>query len=214
MIRPRIFLATLSALAGAVALVAACDEHTTVVGPCADPNVISLPACPDEDGFSDETCQGFDDRTSNGQSMANDARAPSITAPTEGQAVAGATPFTFRWTAPTACRRPAPGTRALTFADEWRRWTTLVPEARAHCPPFSGRGYDLIFRRGGQVILRRQQSGSSWTPDAATWTRLRTATAGGQVELTIQTATFAANVIASGAGPFVQSAPRRFTLTP
>ena len=212
MIRPRVAVATLSALTLPLVLAVACDDHGVTSAACSDRSIISLPTCPTEDAFSDEACQGFDDRTSNGQSTANDARAPSITAPTEGQAVAGATPFTFQWTAPTSLRLRPPGPRAPTFADEWRRWTTLLPEAQAHCPPFSGRAYDLIFRRSGQVVFRRQQSGASWTPDAAAWARLRTA-AGDQLELTIQTATFAADVIASGAGPFVQSAPRRFTLT-
>lgn len=102
----------------------------------------------------------------------------------------------------------------MTFADEWRRWTTLLPEAEAHCAPFSGRAYDLIFRRAGQIVFRRQQSGTSWTPDAVAWTRLRTAASTGPIELTIQTATFAANVIAIGSGPFFQSTPRRFTIAP
>lgn len=214
MIRARVAVATLSALTLPLVFAVACDDHTLPGAACSDRNVISLPTCPTEDAFSDEACQSFDDRTTNGQATADDARAPSIAAPTEGQAVPGATPFTFQWTAPTTLRRRAPGTRALTVADEWRRWTTLLPEAQAHCPPFSGRAYDLIFRRGGQVVFRRQQSGASWTPDAAAWARLRAAASAGPLELTVQTATFSANVISGAAGPFVQSTPRRFTITP
>ncbi|TAK32686.1 MAG: hypothetical protein EPO40_01910 [Myxococcaceae bacterium] len=214
MIQPRMAVATLAALSLPLVFAVACDDHTVTSAACSDRSVISLPACPTEDGFSDETCQSFDDRTANGQSMANDTRAPSIAAPTEGQAVAGTTPFTFQWMAPTSLRWRVPAPRALTLADEWRRWTTLVPEAQAHCPPFSGRGYDLIFRSGDQVVFRRQQSGTSWTPDAAAWARLRTAASGGALALTIQTATFSANLIPSGSGPFVQSTPRRFTITP
>ncbi len=214
MMKIRTALTTLSALALPLVFAVACDESTVTSAACADRNVISLPTCPTEDGFSDETCQGFDDRISNGQSMVNDARAPAIVAPTEAEALPGATPYTFRWTAPTSFRLRPPATRALTFADEWQRWTTLVPEAQAHCPPFSGRGYDVFIRSGDTVVFRRQQSGTSWTPDAASWARLRTAAAGGPLSLTIQTATFNANVIPSGSGPFVQSAPRRFTISP
>ncbi|MDO9020914.1 MAG: hypothetical protein Q8S73_32195 [Deltaproteobacteria bacterium] len=214
MIQPRMAVATLAALSLPLVFAVACDDHTVTSAACSDRSVISLPACPTEDGFSDETCQSFDDRTANGQSMANDARSPAIAAPTEGQALPGGTPFTFQWMAPTSLRRRMPVTRALTLADEWHRWTTLIPEAQAHCPPFSGRGYDLIFRSGDQVVFRRQQSGTAWTPDAAAWARLRTAAAGGALALTIQTATFSANLIPSGSGPFVQSAPRRFTIAP
>lgn len=97
MIKPRVVFATLGALTLSVVFAAACshdDDHNVETGPCSDPNVISVPTCPTQDSFSDEACQSFDDRTTNGQSTASDARAPSISAPTEGQAVISATPFT------------------------------------------------------------------------------------------------------------------------
>lgn len=138
---------------------------------CGDPTQVSLPACAGagEDPFSDEACIPLDDSVRAGRVTVDDARAPAITAPAEGQVVPGATPFAFAWTAPTALRR------APTPADEWRRLVTLVPEAEAHCAPFTGRAYELAFRAGATVLLRRQPSRTGWTPDEATWCMARQA---------------------------------------
>lgn len=189
-----------------------CDDHGSNVpagSPCANSQQISLPDCNAATDVSDESCVPLDDAIRNNRVMANDARAPSITAPTEMQAVPAAQPFMFAWTAPTAWR---PRHRPMTVGDELRRWTTLLPEAEAHCNPFTGRGYELRFTAGGTVIFRRQQSALSWTPTAAEWSRLTTAIGTQTAELTIYTAVYSNNQISTGNGPFAQSMPRRFTL--
>lgn len=207
MIRPRIVLWFSVSL-----FLLACDDHgkgPPAGSPCADRQQVSLPDCSGgADGFSDESCVPLDDALTNNRATSSDSRAPSITAPTEMQAVPAATPFTFRWSAPTASRPQ----RAMTVGEELRRWFTLLPEAEAHCAPFSGRAYELRFRVGSNVVFRRQQSTLSWTPTAAEWTSLTNAIGAQTAELTIYTALYTSNQIGTGNGPFVQTAARRFTV--
>lgn len=197
------------------ALLSACHDHTEVpaASPCADSQQVSLPACAvaGGDSFSDEACIALDDAIRGSRATVNDMRSPSITAPTEMQAVARATPFTFAWTAPVAS---IPARRPMTVGDELRRWTTLVPEAEAHCDPFTGRAYELRIKAGANVLLRRQQSALSWTPSAAEWTYLTGAIGTQTAELTIYTASYVANQISTGAGPFYPMTARRFTVAP
>lgn len=187
------------------------DSHpsTPAGSPCANPDTISLPNCDvGTDRFSDEACTVLDDAIA--RSLTTDtARAPSITAPNEDQALPAATPFTFTWSAPTA-RRALPTRRPMTWRDELARWTTLIPEAQAHCAPFSGQAYELRFVVQGEVVLRRQQSLTSYTPDASRWSFLRTRAAGRPIELRIVTARFSSDLVSTG--PFVASQPRRFTI--
>lgn len=197
------------------ALSSACHDHTEVpaTSPCADSQQVSLPSCEAAggDGFSDEACIALDDAIRASRAAVNDARAPSITAPTEMQAVPRATPFTFAWTAPVAV---IPARRPMTVGDELRRWVTLIPEAEAHCEPFTGRAYELRLKVGATVALRRQQSALSWTPTAAEWTYLTGAIGTQTAELTIYTASYVANQISTGAGPFYPMTARRFTVAP
>jgi hypothetical protein len=170
---------------------------------------VSLPACEvaGNDRFSDEACIALDD-TIRRSASANSARAATITAPTEGQAVPVATPFTFRWTAPVALHPR----RARTWGDELRRFLDPLPEAYAHCAPFTGRAYELRIKVGSTVLLRRQQSATSWTPSAAEWAYLTNAIGAQTAELTLYTAMLVNNQVSSGTGPFYTATPRRFTL--
>jgi len=206
-------------LVGVLGLFYGCTDDPVPVADaalaCTDPAQISLPNCTaGPDRFSDEACTGLDDAIA--RVATNDAQAPTVVAPTEGQAVPSATPFVFRWDEPTAALpllpRVHPRGRAFSWRDDLARWSVLVPEAHAHCTPFSGRAYELQFRVAGRLVLRRQQSSTSYTPGPDAWDRLRTA--GGPVELTVVTALFNQNVIFPGNGPFAPSAPRRFTLAP
>lgn len=187
-------------------------DDAPVAAACGDPTQVSLPNCSaGADGFSDEACTVLDDAITT-RASAQDARAPSVTAPTEGQRVPRATPFTFSWTAPVAARPRLRAPRAMTLADELRRWTTLIPEAEAHCEPFSGRAYELRLRVNGATVLRRQQSATSWTPDGRDWSLIVAGGAGRTVELTVYTALFNNGQIGPSAGPFTPMAARRFVL--
>lgn len=208
----KVFFAALACLLAAPVVFVACgDDHshapTPTGGACGDPNLLSLPSCTaGTERFSDEACAVFDDHITRGVTV-DAARSPSITAPTEMQSLAAATPFTFAWTAPVAWRRPA------TWRDELARWTSLVPEAEAHCEPFSGRAYELTFKVRGATVLRRQQSATSWTVDAPAWQRLRAAAGASVVDLTLTTVIFNTNAISAGAGPFTSGVVRHFTIS-
>jgi hypothetical protein len=196
-----------------LAWVACSDDHTVVptTSPCADRQQVSLPNClmTGGDGFSDEACIALDDAIRGNRATVSDTRAATLTAPTEMQAVPRATPFTFTWTAPTAMRLRR---RSMTVGDELARWTTLVPEAEAHCAPFTGRAYELRIKVGAAVVYRRQQSALSWTPTAAEWTYLTGAIGTQTAELTLYVASFVTGQISSGSGPFLPMSARRFTL--
>ena len=201
----------------ALAAPSACSDEPTQpaadagVGACADPNQISLPQCESgPDTFGDEACTVLDDAI-NRTLTTDSARAPAITAPAQDQALPAATPFTFAWSAPRTARWVTPPRRPITWRDELARWTTLIPEAQAHCVPFTGQAYELRFSVAGSVVLRRQQSLTSYTPDNARWSYLRTMAAGRPIELRIVTARLSSNQI--GQGPFVASEPRRFTIS-
>ncbi|TAK23849.1 MAG: hypothetical protein EPO40_25155 [Myxococcaceae bacterium] len=214
MTRTSVACITLGALAAATVLSVACSGDNGTSTPrasaCSDPTQVSLPSCSvaGQDPFSDEACLSLDDRLARGAPTPDDARAPAILAPTEGERVPDATPYAIRWSAPTAWRPPAP--RPMTLHDELARWTTLVPEADAHCASFNGRGYELTFRAGGETLLRRQQSAASWTPDAGAWSRLVAAARGREVQLTIVTANFSNSQVSTAL--YAQTSPRRFTL--
>ncbi len=94
--------------------------------------------------------------------------------------------------------------------EELARWTTLVPEAHAHCAPFSGIGYGLDFRVANRVILRVEQSTTEYTPGAAAWEVLRGA--GAPIELRITAARFRNSTVSDG--PFESPTRVAFTLVP
>ncbi len=194
--------------------VSGCTHDDGVVSAaCGDPLQLSLPDCTGgSDRFSDEACTVLDDAIST-RAATQDARAATVTAPTEGERVPSATPYAFTWTAPVAWRPRRGEPRAFTFADDLRRWTTLIPEAEAHCEPFTGRAYELRFTANGATVFRRQTSALSWTPSARDW-GLITGGAGSSraVELTIYTALFNGGTIGAGSGPFRAMTVRRFTV--
>jgi hypothetical protein len=194
----RTWLKSLSPWALSLVALGCGHDDAPVTAACGDPTQVSLPNC---SAGSDTT-----------RASSQDARAPSVTAPTEGQRVPRAAPFTFSWTAPVAARPRLRAPRAMTLADELRRWTTLIPEAEAHCEPFSGRAYELRFRVNGATVLRRQQSATSWTPDGRDWSLIVAGATGRTVELTVYTALFNNGQIGPSAGPFTPMAARRFVL--
>jgi hypothetical protein len=189
-----------------------------------------LPQCDrGADPYSDEACFSLDDAESRSGAMVDGTRAPSVTAPTQAQALPGSTPFTFRWTAAMALRpqrtparwnvaahefnaraRGPLEARSPTVLEELARWTSLVPEAHAHCAPFSGVGYGLDFRAGGRVILRVEQSRTEYTPGTAAWEVLRSAS--GPIELRITAARFRNSVVSDG--PFESPTRVTFTIAP
>lgn len=177
--------------------------------PCTDGTYVLASCLATADGaaperFSDEACRTLVDVEQRGGVTHDDARAPRVTAPTEGATIAGDTPFTFSWMPTGITRRGGRG-------GWWPTWApALIAEAEAHCPPFSGTGYAAVFRAGGQELIRVETASTSWTPPADAWARLRAAR--GTIEMRVLVMRFSANNITEG--PVDQSAPRRFTIAP
>jgi hypothetical protein len=174
-----------------------------------------LPDCFATDRYSDEACEALDDAERRMAPQVDATRAPVVLEPAQDAVLPTDTAPTFRWMGQLALRggagaRPftprAP--RAMTWRDELHRWTTLLPEAHAHCAPFSGIGYALTFKSGNEVLLRVEQSQTEYTPDASAWEKLRAAE--GPIELTILATRFRQSEVSEG--PFAPSAPRRFSI--
>lgn len=166
--------------------------------------------------FSDEACRTLVDVEARAAVPHDDARAPRITTPAEGAVVPRDAPYTFVWQptgiartrrgcAPTWASHAVEGGGSAGFA-----WPSLIAEAEAHCPPFSGTGYAAVFRANGQEIVRVETASTTWTPNADAWARLIAAR--GTIEMRVLAMRFSTNNIVEG--PVDQSAPRRFTIAP
>ncbi len=173
-----------------------------------------LPTCTSGvDRYSDETCQSLSDALGRAPAPI-DPRGAVLEVPTEAAVLSAATPALFRWRTPLTTLR-VPGheplllhrPRSPTFWDHVQSWTTLLPEAHAHCLPYTGLGFALSFRANGRTVLRVEQSALTYTPDAISWQVLRDA---GTLELTIVTTRFRENTITEG--PFASERPIRFTI--
>jgi hypothetical protein len=176
------------------------------------PNCLAGP-----DPYSDEACASLDAFEMRTPAQVDASRAPIVDFPTQDAVLPADPAPTFRWHGQLASRVPGGGdgdgddaapVRALTWRDELTRWTSLVPAAHAHCPPFSGLGYSLIFRAGGQTVLYVEQSATEYTPNADAWGRLRNAS--GTIELTARVSRFRSNAVDEG--PYAPPEPRRFTV--
>jgi hypothetical protein len=170
---------------------------------------------PPTESFTDEACDGLDTAETRHPPMADATRAPIIDAPTEGQALPRATPFTFAWhPAPAFSLRapaaPAAPERGLTFAARVSRFFTLLPAAEAHCPAFGGIGYAVIFAANGQTLFRAETANHRYAPTTDAWMRLLAAR--GTISMTVEAARFANNDVTDG--PVVQVTPRTFTIAP
>lgn len=192
-----------------------------------------LPQCDrGADPYSDEACFALDDvQSRNGVTIVSDTRAPSISVPVDGAQLPSATPVTVRWSTSTALlpqrtpsrwnvavglAPPLRAPRAPSALEELARWSTLVPEAHAHCAPFSGIGYALDFTTTNgvtgreTVLLHVEQSATEYTVGAAAWEVLRNA--GGPITIRIAATRFRNSTVSDG--PFESSARHTFTIAP
>lgn len=126
------------------------------------------------------------------------SKAPVLTAPQAGAKVPSATPVAFTWKAsPTALRPiPAPHYRGASPFGAMR-------EAHAHGNPMNGKAYLLTLKSGGSVVGRVFTTNTTYTPDDALWSKLKTAKA---IEATLASASYDNNNIVQGSGPFVAPA--------
>lgn len=144
--------------------------------------------------------------------MVNDAMAPVLSSPTEGQALAAATVPTFTWTAGFVALEPGrlPGRRE-------RRALPAAPApwgeaaAHAHLPPITGAIFLLSFKpaegSAAPVVVLTTESG--FTPTAEVWTKIKAL--GSAITLEMTGAYLRSNVLEEG--PFRATSPRHFTIT-
>ena len=140
---------------------------------------------------TDEGLAVFDGATSTPDA----AKAPALTAPAAGSKVPAATPVKLTWKAsPTAFPTP---TRAPRY--EGSSPFGAMRAAHAHGTPMNGRAYLLTFKSGGNRIARVFTTNTEFTPDDATWTKLKQAKS---IEVVLATAQYDQNNIVPGSGPF------------
>ena len=146
--------------------------------------------------------------------MINDAMAPVLSSPTEGQALPAAAVPTFTWTAGFVAVDP----HRLPRRQPWR--APALPAAPApwgesaalaHLPPVTGAIFLLTFKpaegSATPVVVLTTESG--FTPTAEVWTKIKAL--GSAVTLEMTGAYLRANVIEEG--PFRATSPRHFTIT-
>ena len=85
---------------------------------------------------------------------------------------------------------------------------TLLPQAHAHCAPFSGIAYGLDFVASGARVLRVELSTTEFTPNMTSWALLRAASS--TIELKISVVRMRANEVTEG--PYGAPAATRFTI--
>lgn len=199
-------LARLASFVLATAALAACDDHAgpTINDPCGEPAYGGA--------ASDEAWLSIVDAEKNTQ--ADDAHAATIMAPAEGQVLPATSPPTFAWTSPLSAARLPDGKASGAHARPtpwWRRARSLfVGTAHAHLPPVTGTVHYLkIAIPGAACPVRAFTTLSSWTPDAAAWSKL-TAAAGQTLTLEIVSAYLRDNRVTEG--PYRPTAPRSFQI--
>ncbi len=195
LLRARLTRALLCASLGvAVTYTPACDHHDDETTPD-DPGTVY------QGGTNDEALAALE-----GAKTTESATGPALTAPA-ADAVLPATPApAFTWSTGGSTGELLPR-RAPSF-------TTPLPfgplrRAHAHGAPVNGRAYLLTFTgASGSVVLRVFTTTTTYTPDAASWERIRTA--GATVTAAVTTASFDNNNLVQDGGP-TRGAPRTFT---
>jgi hypothetical protein len=153
----------------------------------------------------------------------DDAQAPKLTSPASGGTISAATPPQFSFTVGGSASREA---RTIEMASRplavplWRRVVhflgdTVEGTAYAHCPQVNGQNY--LFRvtpegNDKKVLYTALLSVTSFTPAADRWSKALSGMSGKAVNLTLASAVYSGGNITNG--PFVATAPIRFTVGP
>ncbi len=127
------------------------------------------------------------------------SKAPALTAPAAGAKVPAATPVAFTWKATPTALRLAPVAPRYAGSSPFG----AMRDAHAHGNPMNGKAYLLTLRSGGAVVGRVFTTNTTYTPDDAMWTKLKSAKS---IEATLASASYDNNNIVQGSGPFVAPA--------
>jgi len=210
---------------------AGCHDHDHgEEGPQADEYVVDCETAATAGtlGASDENFQAVVNAEAAGLVMTTPAsKLPQLTAPAAGTMLAAATPPTFSFT-PTmmaarlpaaasggACRmaagaRRSPLGRALAaLASE----LVLERRAQAHCAPQSGEKFLLrLATAAGAAVYTAMLSVTSFTPDAAIWSRQLASHKGETLTVTLERAVFTGDAITDG--PYAATPQPTFAVAP
>jgi len=167
------------------------DDHDHGTGP---PDAVYQGTATDEGLTAFEAVPAKDDA----------AKGTTVTAPANGAKVAAAAPAKLEWKAPTALFDRSPSSSG-TRTSRYRAPFPLegLRSAHAHGAPMNGRAYLLVLKSGGTSVVRVFTTDTSYTPDNATWTMVKTAKS---ITATISSALFDNNNVVQGSGPFVGTA--------
>jgi hypothetical protein len=203
----------------------ACDAVADAQRPPSRCYTAQLPSCArGADLYSDEACFAWEDFELRTPPELNAMRAPTLILPANMAVLPAQPPALFRWMgnlsrslnastravafATHSHRAQLPTRGVLTWRDELQKFFTLLPEAHAHCAPFSGIAYGLDFYSGSSRVLRLEQSSTEVTLDAQSWTALRAVA--GPIDVKISVARMRANELTEG--PYLSPVTTRFTI--
>lgn len=148
-------------------------------------------------GVTDEACRAFADAEARGQVVTDATKAPTWSSPAPGptpSSVPATPPPTFAW---------AEGSLAVSPLRKLLRAIDPIGVAWAHGET-TGDAYVLQLRDGsGKEVLRVLTTGLEWTPDQATWDRVR---ASGALRVVLVGVRFTRNEIAPGTAPVAAAA--------
>ena len=155
-------------------------------------------------GTNDEALAALTEATAKDQ-----ATGPAVTAPAENAALAATPAPTFTWSSGTAMRTlPPRAPRALPFVAPAP--FGAVREAHAHGAPVNGRAYLLVLASPtGTAVAKVFTTQTSFTPDAATWDKVRAA--GATFTAQVTSASFDNNLLVQSGSP-VRGPARTFAV--
>lgn len=149
-----------------------------------------------------------------GSAVSDPAETASFAQPTADAVLPAAAPATFSWAIPaggsffelprpgadpTGARAPGAIERAATAA--LGVLLSGIPEAHAHGDPVNGRAYFVVFATSADPkLLRVFTTQTTYTPDDAAWTQLKSA--GAPITATLTSAVFESNRVGADGGPF------------
>lgn len=128
--------------------------------------------------------------------------APSLTSPGDGTKLDPAgDPPTFEWKNGPIALRDGAGAPAHPFFDGLREFVGPMRAAHAHGAPVNGNAYLLVIGTpSNDHFVRVFTTKTSWTPDAATWEKIGTATE--PMNVWVMRGIFDENELAADGGPY------------
>lgn len=150
----------------------------------------------------------------------DDAQAPKLMTPASGATLSASQPPQFSFVIGSSASKSGPVRVTTPRRSLWARarrylGDTLEGTAHAHCPQVNGQNY--LFRvtpenDSKKVLYTALLSVTSFTPTADRWSKALSGMNGKSISLTLASAVYSGGNITNG--PFVATAPIKFTVAP